>query len=352
MLYRDVWDQKPPGVHLTYAAGFALFGASDRTVLVLDVIAATLACAFVFAIARRLRSGRAAWAAVIAFAIGTYPAFALPYGGFLERAVPETFITALAAAAAWCAVTSRFALAGLAIGTAVVFKPTALIYWPVMALAGPMFDGRWPMADGRWPMIDVRWPMADGRWAQEVELMDSHGNWLELDGLVLPRFFVRRHTRYFLCGVRGRHLQERAPKLCQHRFEFHVRRPSVVAHWRSNAVAERRRIVGRRRHAEANLRYVLLLVCGEKLREARGAADEDDEQPRRERIERARVSGPLHLQRPAHERDDVVRRRAGRLVYEEGACDRARRVNSQRHNSQRDDSQLPTSSNWLGVGSW
>jgi hypothetical protein len=156
MLYRDVWDQKPPGVHLTYAAGFALFGASDRTVLVLDVIAATLACAFVFAIARRLRSGRAAWAAVIAFAIGTYPAFALPYGGFLERAVPETFITALAAAAAWCAVTSRFALAGLAIGTAVVFKPTALIYWPVMALAGPMFDGRWPMADGRWPMAEAR----------------------------------------------------------------------------------------------------------------------------------------------------------------------------------------------------
>jgi len=32
MLYRDVWDQKPPGIHLTYAAGFALFGASDRTV--------------------------------------------------------------------------------------------------------------------------------------------------------------------------------------------------------------------------------------------------------------------------------------------------------------------------------
>jgi len=54
MLYRDVWDQKPPGVHLTYAAGFALFGASDRSVLVLDVIAATVACAFLFGIARRL----------------------------------------------------------------------------------------------------------------------------------------------------------------------------------------------------------------------------------------------------------------------------------------------------------
>jgi len=136
MLYRDVWDQKPPGIHLTYAAGFAIFGASDGTVLVLDAIAATLACALVFQIARRLGSARAAWMSVIAFAIGTYPAFALPYGGFLERAVPETFITALAAAAAWCAVTSRFALMGLAIGTAAVFKPTALIYWPVFAVCG------------------------------------------------------------------------------------------------------------------------------------------------------------------------------------------------------------------------
>jgi len=171
MLYRDVWDQKPPGVHLTYAAGFALFGASDRSVLVLDVIAATVACAFLFGIARRLRSIRVAWVAVIAFAIGTYPAFALPYGGFLERAVPETFITALAAAAAWCSVRSRFALAGLAVGAAVVFKPTALVYWPVVALAGLVSDEQWrgtgdrrPVTDGRWPRTEDRGPMTDAPW--------------------------------------------------------------------------------------------------------------------------------------------------------------------------------------------
>ena len=154
MLYRDIWDQKPPGIHLTYAAAFAIFGAHDRTIVVLDAIAATIACAFVVLIALRLRSSqnpdrdggesvkrpdRMAWASAIAFAIGTYPSFALPYGGFLERAVPETFITALAAAAAWCALRSSFALAGLAIGAAAIFKPTALIYWPVMAIAGACF---------------------------------------------------------------------------------------------------------------------------------------------------------------------------------------------------------------------
>ena len=162
MLYRDIWDQKPPGVHLTYAAGFALFGASDRTVLVLDAIAATVACAFLFGIALRLRSERVAWAAAIAFAIGTYPAFALPYGGFLERAVPETFITALAAAAAWCAVRSRFALAGLAVGAAVLFKPTALVYWPVMTIAGSMIDLQRPTTDdGRLPTTHSRWSVTE-----------------------------------------------------------------------------------------------------------------------------------------------------------------------------------------------
>lgn len=164
MLYRDIWDQKPPGIHLTYAAAFAIFGAHDRTIVVLDAIAATVACAFVVVIALRLRPsqdpdwdggesvkrpGRMAWASAIAFAIGTYPSFALPYGGFLERAVPETFITALAAAAAWCALRSRFALAGLAIGAAAIFKPTALIYWPVMALVGAMVDERGVRGEGR-----------------------------------------------------------------------------------------------------------------------------------------------------------------------------------------------------------
>ncbi len=149
MLYRDVWDQKPPGVHLAYAAGFALFGAADRTVLFLDILAATAACALTFAIASRLQSRRAAWAAAIAFTIGTYPAFALPYGGFLERSVPETFITPLVAFAAWSAASSRLALAGLAIGVAAIFKPTALIYWPILALVGPMVEGRGPTADAR-----------------------------------------------------------------------------------------------------------------------------------------------------------------------------------------------------------
>jgi hypothetical protein len=59
--------------------------------------------------------------------------------------VPETFITTLVAFAAWAAITSRFALTGLAIGIATIFKPTALVYWPVFALFASLSpEARWP----------------------------------------------------------------------------------------------------------------------------------------------------------------------------------------------------------------
>src|SRR5947208_15925589 len=40
VLYRDVWDQKPPGIHLTYAAAVALFGPHAAIVFWLDILTA------------------------------------------------------------------------------------------------------------------------------------------------------------------------------------------------------------------------------------------------------------------------------------------------------------------------
>ena len=134
MLYRDVWDQKPPGIHLLYAFAFAIVGARPAAILILDTIAWTAVVMVACAIAGRLSSERAAIATGLVLAVTTFPPFYHPYGGFLERAVPETFIAALAAAAVWAAITGRFAWSGLAIGAAAVFKPTALIYWPCCVL--------------------------------------------------------------------------------------------------------------------------------------------------------------------------------------------------------------------------
>jgi hypothetical protein len=131
MLYRDVWDQKPPGIHLLYAAGFAIAGPRPGAVLLLDTAACAAACVLVFLLGARLHSRLCGWLSATAFAIGTYPAFARVYGGFLERAVAETFITPLVAAAALSAISSSYATMGILIGAAAVFKPTALVYWPV-----------------------------------------------------------------------------------------------------------------------------------------------------------------------------------------------------------------------------
>jgi hypothetical protein len=68
-----------------------------------------------------------------------HPAFALPYGGFLERSVPETFITPLAAGAVLCAIGSQYAAMGLLIGAAAVLKPTAVVYWPAFILVAACF---------------------------------------------------------------------------------------------------------------------------------------------------------------------------------------------------------------------
>ena len=45
LLYRDVWEQRPPGIYLTYLAGFRVFGWTPAAVAWMDILAsAATAC--------------------------------------------------------------------------------------------------------------------------------------------------------------------------------------------------------------------------------------------------------------------------------------------------------------------
>ena len=67
VLYRDIWDQKPPGIHLTYAAAVALFGPHASIVFWLDILAAIATCGLVYAIARRTSNAVTARTAAVIY---------------------------------------------------------------------------------------------------------------------------------------------------------------------------------------------------------------------------------------------------------------------------------------------
>jgi hypothetical protein len=138
-LYRDMFEQKLPGIYLAYVAGFSVFGAGTHTIFLLDYLAGLLTVAAVFGIGHRLQGPRFAAIASAVTAFATFPAARFAYGGFLERAITESFIIPIAAIAVWCGVSSgvrggaKWAVAaGVLIGTAAVFKQTALIYLVVL----------------------------------------------------------------------------------------------------------------------------------------------------------------------------------------------------------------------------
>lgn len=138
-LYRDVWDQKPPGIDLVYLFGFRVMGETATAVFWMDFLASTLTCAMVASIARITSGARAGWMAAALYAVGTVPAYALRFGGFLERAVPETFTPVCVAGslllllgASRTKLTSLL-LSGALLGFAALLKPTALV--PGVALA-------------------------------------------------------------------------------------------------------------------------------------------------------------------------------------------------------------------------
>ncbi len=139
-LYVDVWEQRPPGIYVTYLAGFSLLGWTEATVAWLDIMAAAATTILLWRLGRRLADETTGALAAALYAVLTMPAGLYGYGGFLERSVCETFIVVCVAAAALGATRLREReSAGWAIvvgafgGLAAIYKPNAALYLPAIA---------------------------------------------------------------------------------------------------------------------------------------------------------------------------------------------------------------------------
>src|SRR4026208_1844260 len=92
LLYRDVWEQRPPGIYFTYLAGFRILGWTPGAVAWLDILASTATTLLRFLIARRLSDTTIGALAAALYATLTIPGWLYRHDGFLERSVCETFI--------------------------------------------------------------------------------------------------------------------------------------------------------------------------------------------------------------------------------------------------------------------
>lgn len=131
--YRDAWDQKPPAIHLTYAAMRRLWPHAG-VVPAADLAMAAASALLVWRLGAQLASPPVGQAAALLLLFLSNPSFAR-LGGVSVRAQCETFIAAaltgafvlLAGArrrpAAW-----RFLSAGVLFGAAVAFKYNAAVY--------------------------------------------------------------------------------------------------------------------------------------------------------------------------------------------------------------------------------
>ncbi|HET7697877.1 MAG TPA: hypothetical protein VFK57_19345 [Vicinamibacterales bacterium] len=139
LLYRDVWEQRPPGIYWIYLAGFNAFGWTPAAVAWLDVLAAASTAVLLALVGRTLAGPATGALAAAMYTVLTMPAWLYGHGGFLERSVCETFIAVAVSLGAWAAAGVRAtgsmpaaAVLGLAAGAAVVLKPNAGLYFPAL----------------------------------------------------------------------------------------------------------------------------------------------------------------------------------------------------------------------------
>jgi len=133
MPYRNGWDQKPPAIHVTYAAMRAIL-PRDAAVPAADLIAAALIAALLWQLGALAGSFVGPWSAIV-FLFLSNPSFAR-LGGVSVRAQCETFIALAVTAAFVCLARSRSArgptamylMAGAFFGIAFAFKYNAIAY--------------------------------------------------------------------------------------------------------------------------------------------------------------------------------------------------------------------------------
>ena len=151
----DAWDQKPPGIHLVYAALWAML-PDDSVIAFADLAAAALVAVLLVPLGAWWSRGSpaAGWTAAYLFLLLGDPSWQR-LGGLRVRAQCEVFIGLAVTAAVWLAVTDRqrdrpsllgAGCAGLLVGVAAVLKYPAALYglvplavwlWPLERPAGP-----------------------------------------------------------------------------------------------------------------------------------------------------------------------------------------------------------------------
>jgi len=138
-LYVDVWEQRPPGIYLSYWAAFKVFGWTPAAIGWLDIICSAITTITLYALGRSLAGRLTGAAAAAVFATMTMPAWMYRYGGFIPRSISETFIVTCVGLAALCGVAysrsrSNAAILGFGLfaGAATAYKPNAAIYFPAL----------------------------------------------------------------------------------------------------------------------------------------------------------------------------------------------------------------------------
>lgn len=131
--YRDAWDQKPPAIHVTYAAMRAVW-PHDSAVPAADLVAAMAVGALLWALGSSLATPAVGRAAALVFLALSNPAFAR-LGGVSVRAQCETFIAPAVTGAFLLLARHRHtrrdvyaAAAGLLFGVAFAYKYNAAVY--------------------------------------------------------------------------------------------------------------------------------------------------------------------------------------------------------------------------------
>src|SRR5688572_17141307 len=131
--YRDAWDQKPPAIHLAYAA-LRTAWPDDSAVPAADLLLAALIAGLLWDVGAALATRGVGQASALLFLLLSNPAFAR-LGGVAVRAQCETFIAAAVTGAFFLLARSRQGAgiwkllgAGVLFGLACAFKYNAAVY--------------------------------------------------------------------------------------------------------------------------------------------------------------------------------------------------------------------------------
>ena len=147
---------------------------------------------------------------------------------------------------------------------------------------------------------------------EQLQLVNRHRARLDLQRLPRPRGPMRRHPAHLHRAVQRRRLLNRPAEPGQLRLKLRRRQRRHIRGRDHLSLA----VVGVRRRAQQHRRLVGLGIGTEVFVQPRRHADEDRQQPRRQRIQRAAVAHAAHVGPAPHLAHDVVRGRTARLVHQ------------------------------------